>query len=430
MKIVTDLSVTSAPARVHGGWSPRWLFRNGAKGCWFAPSNMSTLFQNAEGTIPARQPGQSIGLMLDRSGRDLHAAQTAAARPVLAVEPATGRRNLSSRSEPSVAELAVFSGVSDATTGLAGFDATIQFPDDATAIRYAYRDHGAEASTEYTLSCFVRMNDGGAPSPGADFDMTIGNAAAGGSWGAVGDLGDGLFRVSKTDTSLASNLSNTGVIKLNAHSARGFRVSGFQLEEGPAVSAYQKAVSAYDLTEVGTSAVHALDFDGVDDRMLTGTLDLTHTSQVTVVAAVSKASNPAGRGTVVNFVDNGFNSFSLEVPQPTYPGTRWLHAGNTTLVGINHALAFDAPVLYTGLSDIGAPRIELRANGASAGVSTAATGGGNFKSGPLGIGDYVNMPGRCFHGRIYGLLVVDRILTASEIAMVEAYMATRSGVTL
>ncbi|MCZ7675593.1 MAG: hypothetical protein M5U35_06620 [Roseovarius sp.] len=313
---------------------------------------------------------------------------------------------------------------------LAGFDATIQFPDDATAIRYAYRDHGAEASTEYTLSCFVRMNDGGAPSPGADFDMTIGNAAAGGSWGAVGDLGDGLFRVSKTDTSLASNLSNTGVIKLNAHSARGFRVSGFQLEEGPAVSAYQKAVSAYDLTEVGTSAVHALDFDGVDDRMLTGTLDLTHTSQVTVVAAVSKASNPAGRGTVVNFVDNGFNSFSLEVPQPTYPGTRWLHAGNTTLVGINHALAFDAPVLYTGLSDIGAPRIELRANGASAGVSTAATGGGNFKSGPLGIGDYVNMPGRCFHGRIYGLLVVDRILTASEIAMVEAYMATRSGVTL
>lgn len=177
-------------------------------------------------------------------------------------------------------------------------------------------------------------------------------------------------------------------------------------------------------------ALYYLDFDGVDDKLQTGTIDLTHTSQVTVVAAVSKASNPAGRGTVVNFVDNGLNTFVLEAPKAASTDTRWLYAGNVVGVAAAHTLALNTPVLYTGTANIGAPKIELRANGASAAVNFSSPGTGNFKSGPLGIGDYVNMPGRFFHGRIYGLLVIDRILTASEIAMVEAHMATRSGVTL
>ncbi|WP_111735909.1 hypothetical protein [Roseovarius amoyensis] len=196
------------------------------------------------------------------------------------------------------------------------------------------------------------------------------------------------------------------------------------------MSAYQKAVSAYDLSEAGVPAVHALDFDGVDDRMLTGTLDLTHTSQVTVVAALSKSSNPASRGTVVNFVDNLFNSFTLEVPMPSNPDTRWLHAGYTTPVAVGHTLALDTRVVYTGLSDISAPRTELRANGISTAVDTSAAGGGTFKSGPLAIGDYVTPAGRNFDGRIYGLMVIDRILTASEITMTEGYMAARAGIAL
>jgi len=430
MKIVTDLSVTSAPTRVRGGLGPTSLFAAGAKGFWFSASYLSAFFQNAGGTMPVTSAGQPVGLIKDKSGNGLDFSQSGAtARPVLAVEPATGRRNLSSRSEPSVAELALSTGVSDATTGLAGFDATIQFPDSGAGNRFAYRDHGAEPSVEYTLSCFVEMDDGGKPSPGTDFGLAIGNASAG-TWGAVTDLGGGLFRVSKTATSLTSGLSNTGVYKTDAHSARGYRVSGFQLEEGPAVSAYQKAVSAYDLREAGVPAVHALDFDGVDDRMLTGTLDLTHTSQVTVVAALSKSSDPFVRGTVVNFVDNGFNNFTLEVPLPNNPDTRWLHVGSTTLRSVGHALALDTRVLYTGLSDISAPRAELRANGVSTAVDTSITGGGTFKSGPLAIGDYVTPAGRNFDGRIYSLLVIDRILTASEITMTEGYMAARAGIAL
>jgi len=32
MKVVTDLSVTSAPARARQVWHPGWLFRGGAQG--------------------------------------------------------------------------------------------------------------------------------------------------------------------------------------------------------------------------------------------------------------------------------------------------------------------------------------------------------------------------------------------------------------
>lgn len=51
---------------------------------WLDPSDLDTLFQDAAGTTPVTAPGQSVGLVLDKSGNGYHAAQpTAAARPTL-----------------------------------------------------------------------------------------------------------------------------------------------------------------------------------------------------------------------------------------------------------------------------------------------------------------------------------------------------------
>lgn len=44
---------------------------------------MSTMFQDVAGTIPVSGPGQPVGFILDKSGRDNHARQaTASARPI------------------------------------------------------------------------------------------------------------------------------------------------------------------------------------------------------------------------------------------------------------------------------------------------------------------------------------------------------------
>lgn len=65
-------------------FSPANLFAAGEQGVWFDPSDFSTLFQDSAGTTPVTAVGQSVGLMLDKSGRGNHTQQTNnAKRPVL-----------------------------------------------------------------------------------------------------------------------------------------------------------------------------------------------------------------------------------------------------------------------------------------------------------------------------------------------------------
>lgn len=68
-------------------YSPLSLFASGEQGVWYDPSDLSTLFQDAAGTIPVTGVGQPVGLMLDKSGRGNHATQSAAnSRPILQQE--------------------------------------------------------------------------------------------------------------------------------------------------------------------------------------------------------------------------------------------------------------------------------------------------------------------------------------------------------
>jgi hypothetical protein len=48
-------------------FTPRYVFRTGAQGVWYDPSDFSTLFQDAAGTIPVTAVEQPVGLMLDKS---------------------------------------------------------------------------------------------------------------------------------------------------------------------------------------------------------------------------------------------------------------------------------------------------------------------------------------------------------------------------
>lgn len=66
------------------GFNPLSLFASGEQGAWYDPSDLSTLFQDAAGTIPVTGAGQPVGLMLDKSGRGNHASRaTATSRPIL-----------------------------------------------------------------------------------------------------------------------------------------------------------------------------------------------------------------------------------------------------------------------------------------------------------------------------------------------------------
>jgi len=81
MHIGLGLSLT-AQLRSGRTFSPATLFSNSEAGVWYDPSDLTTLFQDTAGTTPVTTAGQTVALMLDKSGNDLHATQpTAAARP-------------------------------------------------------------------------------------------------------------------------------------------------------------------------------------------------------------------------------------------------------------------------------------------------------------------------------------------------------------
>lgn len=64
-------------------FSPLDLFAGGKQGIWYEPSDKSTLFQDAAGTIPVTKDGDPVALMRDKSGNGNHAVQTVStARPV------------------------------------------------------------------------------------------------------------------------------------------------------------------------------------------------------------------------------------------------------------------------------------------------------------------------------------------------------------
>ena len=67
------------------------LFANGKQGFFYDPNDLSTMFQDAAGTVPVTAAGQPVGLIRDKSGRNNHAFQTnSASRPILRKNAVTG----------------------------------------------------------------------------------------------------------------------------------------------------------------------------------------------------------------------------------------------------------------------------------------------------------------------------------------------------
>lgn len=67
------------------------LFSNGEQGFFYDPNDLSTMFQDAAGTVPVTGAGQAVGLIKDKSGRNNHAYQTTSSvRPIFRQKPILG----------------------------------------------------------------------------------------------------------------------------------------------------------------------------------------------------------------------------------------------------------------------------------------------------------------------------------------------------
>jgi len=149
------------------------------------------------------------------------------------------RTNLFLNSEPTSNEGASGGITYESFNWFLGFSNCIKFGDDSS-LRFRY---GAtvSATTQYTISAFVIMDDLSEPLVGVSSVTGDFAFVCGGITGGVANeniyYGNNIYRVSTTLTS-GTNANNSGIIKYTSQSSKGFRVVGLQIEQGSYATSY------------------------------------------------------------------------------------------------------------------------------------------------------------------------------------------------
>ena len=229
-------------------------------------------------------------------------------------------------------------------------------------------------------------------------------------------------RVSLTFTPTAASLTLTVVGS----------VTLAQLELGSTATNYQRVGTAFDVTEAGVATSHFVQYDGTDDSFSTSSINFSATDKMSVFAGVRKLSD-AAQGIFVELsatIVSNNGSFLLAAPDGATATFGFDSKGTVHVDAVASSLTAPITRIVTGLADIAGDTATIRINGVQADQDTGDQGTGNYGNYPLFIGRRNNatLP---FNGRDYGIILVGKAASATEITNTESYLAANtSGVTL
>ena len=180
---------------------------------------------------------------------------------------------------------------------------------------------------------------------------------------------------------------------------------------------------------------HWLEFDGVDDFMVTPAFAWNAGTAVYSAAVRKNTETPTGAflefsagtdasggGFILFHNQNTVNGFGLNAKVP---------GGGTTVVTRLATAGFPAPVdaVATGLMDSAAQSLILRLNSTPSGSGSGTFGPGVLGTHPLylGIRGGTTFP---LNGGIYGAILRNVLPTAGQLSMIESYLAGKAGVVL
>lgn len=406
-------------ATVVGGTRPSFktvmkkLFENSEQGFAYDPNDLTTMFQDAAGTIPVTAAGQPVGLMKDKSGRNNHAFQTvSASRPVFQQTPILG------------SELVVNSTFDTGTSGWEGSNGgkllAVNGGMRLTNTLAAYGRAGCTIPSitgkSYKMSC--RLRSGG----GTSVTLGVGNNSGSVALGSVYTASTEYVNTSFIFTAQAETTFIIGLI--------GTTTVG--------LTAFFDDISVKEIVGYRTDQNY-LAFDGVDDFLQTNNIDFTATDKVSLFAGVRKLSDLTAFPVIVEtgITELVSGSFHLYANSSTTTRGYALAVTGTKQVWRRMAGDYASPdsaviTAFPNLSASSDLAVKLRRDGVNQTLvvdSGDVTGGGNFGNLPLYIGRRAgtSLP---FNGHIYGLIGIGRLTTDSETIALEKFIAKNTGVTL
>lgn len=374
-------------------YSPATLFASGEQGAWYDPSDISTMFQDAAGTIPAVADMQ-VGLILDKRLGLIRGAE-------LVTDP-----ELTTNNSP-VEWVAVGTGGANTITFSGG---ALTFVTDGTNI-----------SLQRSATLVV----------GKVYEATVNVSAVSGAIpGIYTGTVDIPFATGTGIRKLVFTASSTTLsIKRMSGAAGTFTLDSVSVRELPGNHATQSTASARPILRQ-SGALWFLEFDGVNDFLVTPSINFTTQSEMSIFAGVAKISD-AAIGTLIELSSSiAANNFAFAIQAPSAAASATYRAQfKGTLLSECLASGYAAPNAHV-LSAICSIDFNqfLRVSGTLI-AGNNLQGTGNFGNYPIYIGMRAGttLP---FKGYMASMIIRGKYSNAQSITDTEKYVATKSGVTL
>jgi hypothetical protein len=394
------------------------LFSNNEQGFFYDPNDLSTMYQDAAGTVPVTAAGQAVGLMLDKSkGLVLGSNQI---------------------SYPNSEELPAAVNMGDGVgTWALNTNAPISGTQDSRLIVTVPALLNSRPSLTFSCSSplvpsklykfsFRYKVNSGVPRVAA-VHTGAGTTYITPDKGVL--QGSGTFDVFILWTAGSQTLP---IVYFSNESVFDLQIDDISAREVKGNHAYQTtSASRPILQRNATTGAYYLAFDGVDDFLVTNNIDFTATDQLSLFAGVRKLSD-VGAGIVAELSTQSAanaGTFRITAPNATGVGNYGAVIGGTVFASAAVTAAAPSSNIITLLSEITPASFKIRLNGAIAAQASSNQGTGNYGNYPLYIGRRAGTTLQ-FNGHLYGLIGIGRLTTDSETAVLEKSIAKSTGVTL
>lgn len=385
---------------------------------WYDPSDLTTLFQDTGGTTSVTAFGQSVAMLMDKSGNGNHHTQSVSDnRPTYAREPITGRRNLIVNSNFAILPT-VSSGVTVEVVDDSQFLADSGLPESAPVLKVTFS--GANNSISYagtvgalgnfTGSIYARAQDISSP------NIDVRCAGSGGS-GTSGQVTPSVGLYTRLSGNFVS-ASTSNFMRTYSFGAGVVYITMPQLEAGHiSPTQYQTSITRYDVTEEGVESRYFLQFDGSNDILVGGAVHGENRSVVVGVTRLNSSEVIYGGSSSINArsyigFDTGSSSLAAGVGSST--GTT-IHGGGNWNIGV--------PTVGTLRHNSGL--VNLRRDGVQVFDGTydgSVTPG--YQSGMGGLNEpTITVRSSC---QIFGVVDIARSVTDVEVAQIEAWVNSKT----